>query len=87
MSARTILSVSTSPEIRERLDRLAAATRRSRSFIANEAIERYLAAEEAFIDRIGERMEEAERGEFLTSDELRGRLAARLAARQRGADE
>lgn len=78
MADRYVLSVNTKPEIRDRLDRLAAVTRRSKSFLANEAIERYLATEEEFVDRIEARMAEAEAGEFITSDELRSRFKARM---------
>lgn len=78
MTDRYILSVSTRPEIRARLDRLAQATHRSKSFLANEAIERYLASEEAFIDRIETRLTQAETGNFITSDELRTRFQARM---------
>ena len=58
MADRYVLSVNTKPEIRDRLDRLAAVTRRSKSFLANEAIERYLAAEEEFVERVEARRAE-----------------------------
>ena len=52
MADRYVLSVNAKLEIRDRLDRLAAVTRRSKSFLVNEAIERYLATEEKFVERI-----------------------------------
>ena len=81
MVERCVLSVSTKPEIRDRLDRLATATRRSKSFLANEAIERYLAAEEEFVARIEARRQEAREGKFVTTDELRDRFTANMKAR------
>lgn len=78
MAERCVLSVSTKPEIRDRLDRLAAATRRSKSFLASEAIERYLAAEEEFIARIEARIAEADDGNFIGTDDLRQRFAANM---------
>lgn len=44
----SVISVHAEPETSRRLSQLAKATRRSKSFLANEAIERYLAAEEKF---------------------------------------
>ena len=78
MADRYVLSVNTKPEIRDRLERLATVTRRSKSFLANEAIERYLVAEEEFIERIEARMAEAESGELISSDELRNRFKTRM---------
>lgn len=43
-SKRSVLSINTTPEMRDRLDKLAQQTRRSKSFLANEAIEYYLQA-------------------------------------------
>ena len=78
MAERYVLSVNTKPETRDRLDRLAAVTRRSKSFLANEAIERYLASEEVFVDRIEARIVEAKAGEFISGDELRTRFKTRM---------
>jgi predicted transcriptional regulator len=49
MQTRSVISVHTKPETSQRLDRLAGLTKRSKSFLANEAIERYLNEEEAFV--------------------------------------
>ena len=49
MANRAIISVHASPETSDRLDLLAKATQRSRSFLANAAIERYLEEEEQFL--------------------------------------
>ena len=52
MAERSVISVHTDPEIRKRLERLAKATRRSKSFLANEAITRFLDQEEWMIAEI-----------------------------------
>lgn len=78
MADRYVLSVNTKPEIRDRLDRLAAVTRRSKSFLANEAIERYLAAEEEFVERVEARRAEMKEGTGITGDELLSRFEGRM---------
>ena len=45
MANRSVISVHTKPETSKRLEELATLTRRSKSFLANEAIERYLSEE------------------------------------------
>jgi predicted transcriptional regulator len=59
------------PELRKRLDGLAKAQRRSRSFVAAEAIREYVAVNEWQIEEIKESLAEAERGEFATEGEVR----------------
>jgi predicted transcriptional regulator len=75
---RCVLSINTKLEVRNRLDKLAQQTRRSKSFLANEAIEHYLQAEEAFVARIEQRKEEAQAGDLITSEELLSRFQARM---------
>lgn len=69
MTERATVSFHTSPEIKARLDRLAAATRRSKSFLANEAVERYLSEEEAFIAAVEEGTTQANAGEVIPHEE------------------
>lgn len=81
MAERCVLSVSTKPEIRDRLDRLARETRRSKSFLANEAIERYLEAEERFIASIRQGIADADAGRSYTTEEALESMKARIFAR------
>ena len=81
MSNRAVISVHTKPEVSQRLDELATLTRRSKSFLANEAIERYLQDEEAFVASVRQGIEDAEAGRLFTTDEVRERLKIRLAGR------
>ena len=73
---RSVISVHTKPETSKRLDELALATRRSKSFLANEAIERYLAEEEDFVSSVHRGMADADAGRLVTTDEARIRLRA-----------
>ena len=78
MADRYVLSVNTKPKTRDRLDRLAAVTRRSKSFLANEAIERYLATEEEFVERVEARRAEMKDGVGVTGDDLLSRFESRM---------
>lgn len=78
MADRTVISAHTKPEISERLGRLAEATKRSKSFLAGEAIERYLAEEEAFIESVERGLAQADLGTGISSTEAKAVLADRL---------
>lgn len=79
MANRSVISVHTKPETSKRLEELANLTRRSKSFLANEAIERYLAEEEAFIESVRQGMADAAEGRVYDTDEVRDRLKAFVA--------
>jgi len=57
--------------LRGKLDKLAAATRRSRSFLAAEAIQEYVALNSWQIEEIHKGLAEAERGEFASESEVK----------------
>ena len=59
-----VLTLRLSTEVKERLDRLAASTSRSKSFLAAEAIERYLDLESWQIGEINNALREADAGDF-----------------------
>lgn len=67
---RSTVSFRTEEQIRDRLDRLAEARRRDRSFLINEAIEQYLDLHDWQEARILEGIAEADRGEFATDEEV-----------------
>jgi len=79
MANRSVISVHTKPETSKRLEELAALTRRSKSFLANEAIERYLGEEEAFINSVRQGMADVAEGRVYDTDEIRGQLKAFVA--------
>jgi len=57
------LTVRVAPEVARRLEKLARATKRSRSYLAAEAIEEYLAVQEWQVEAILAGIDEADRGE------------------------
>lgn len=81
MAERSVISVHTKPEVSERLSRLATATQRSKSFLANEAIERYLAAEEQFLATIDQRAAGMDAGDGISSATLLDRFEGRMKAK------
>lgn len=74
MANRSVISVHTKPETSKRLEQLAQATRRSKSFLANEAIERYLKEEEAFVASVHRGIADAQAGRTHTTQEARQRI-------------
>lgn len=82
MPNRSVISVHASPELTERLERLAAMTRRSKSSLANQAIESFVEAEEAFIASIEAGRKDIKAGRVLTTDEMRSHFRANLLDKQ-----
>ena len=66
----TTLSVRVEPEVKARLDALADATQRSRSFLAAEAIREYVEINEWQLQEIQNGVAEADAGDFASDDEL-----------------
>ncbi len=66
----TTLSVRVEPEVKARLDALADATQRSRSFLAAEAIREYVEINEWQLQEIHNGVAEADAGDFASDDEL-----------------
>lgn len=85
MAERTVISAHTKPEVSERLGKLAAATNRSKSYLAGEAIERYLAEEETFLQSIERGLSQAEAGAGVSSSDAKAELSRRLEARTKPA--
>ncbi len=56
--------------IKNRLEELAQATHRTKSFLASEAIQKYIEVNEWQIQEIQAAIEEADRGEFATEEEV-----------------
>lgn len=58
------------PDLKMQLDHLAEEIHRSESDLANEAVTLYLAQQHRIIGRIQEGLAQAQRGEFVTDDEM-----------------
>ncbi|OFX10424.1 MAG: hypothetical protein A2516_10530 [Alphaproteobacteria bacterium RIFOXYD12_FULL_60_8] len=63
-------SVRTEDDRLEQIDAIAKAHNRSRNFIVNEALERYLADERRWIAKVEEGLAAAEQGDFASEDEV-----------------
>jgi RHH-type rel operon transcriptional repressor/antitoxin RelB len=82
MAGEKVLTLRLEGGLRGKLDELAAATRRSRSFLAAEAIREYVALNSWQIEEIHKGLAEAERGEFASENEVK-RLAKKWTRRAR----
>lgn len=75
MKKQTLVSVRLSEPVAERLENLAHATNRSKSFLAAQAIEEFLALQEWQVAAIKEGIDAADRGEFVSHDEAVAELS------------
>ena len=73
MSSAT-LTVRLSPELKDKLGRLAARTQRTKSFLAGEAIGDYVARELAIIEGIERGLEDMRAGRVVTHEEAMRRI-------------
>jgi predicted transcriptional regulator len=76
MANRATVTFHTSPEVKARLELLAGRTRRSKSFLTNEAVERYLAEEEDFIRDVEAGIAEANAGQLIEHEDAATYLRA-----------
>jgi len=65
-----VLTLRVDTKTKAKLDKLAEATRRSKSFLAAEAIERYLEVEAWQIKEIKQAIKEADAGDFVSDTEF-----------------
>lgn len=68
--ATAVLTFHVPEEIKAKLDKLAQATHRSKSFLAEEAIARYIDLEAWQIGEIEQAIQEADRGDFANPSDL-----------------
>ena len=66
----TTMTIRLEDEVRDRLDRLAEATRRSKSFLAAEAIRAFVETNEWQIGEIRAALREADAGDFASDKEV-----------------
>lgn len=72
----TTMTIRVSADLKEKLDRLAADTRRSRSFLAAEAVSAYVARELAIVEGINQGLEDVRHGRTVSHDEAMSELAS-----------
>lgn len=72
----TILTLRVKNELKEKLESLAESTQRSKSFLATEALERYIELESWQVAHIKKGMKQAEQGQVLSGEEMDRWLAS-----------
>jgi predicted transcriptional regulator len=70
MGTSSILTLRIEGGLKRKLDKLAKTTRRSRSFLAAEAIREYVALNEWQIQEIKKAIQQADAGDFATDEEV-----------------
>lgn len=80
MGASTTMTIRVTPDLKEKLGRLANNTRRSRSFLAADAIESYVNRELQIIDGIQRGLADMKAGRVTPHDEAMDRIDAAIAA-------
>jgi predicted transcriptional regulator len=71
MGKSTTLTVRLDPKLKKKLDKLAESTKRSKSFLASEAIASFVELNEWQIKEIKEGIKEADAGDFASDEEVR----------------
>ena len=68
-------SIRMAAEKLERIDNIAKAVNRSRAWVINQAVDRYLEYEEWFVQQVQQGLDEANQGQFATEQEVKKRFA------------
>lgn len=76
MTVSTTMTIRVSPETKRKLERIAGETRRSKSFLAAEAVSAYVERELEIIDDIRRGMADAEAGRVVPHDEAMAEIHA-----------
>lgn len=79
MTASTTMTIRVRPDVKEKLDRIAADTRRSKSFLAGEAVAAYVERELEIIDGIKRGMADAEAGLVIPHEQAVAEMRAVIA--------
>jgi len=74
MPSSSIITMRVEAELRRRLERLAKAQRRSKSFVAAEALRDYVDVHEWQLEETRRALAEAERGDFASAGQVRRML-------------
>jgi predicted transcriptional regulator len=76
MTASTTMTIRVRPDVKEKLDRIASDTQRSKSFLAGEAVAAYVDRELEIIDGIKRGMADAAAGRVIPHDEAMAEIYA-----------
>lgn len=75
---KSMITVRLDPEVKSRLERMAKATARTRSFLIADAIEEYLSVNEWQVEAIQEGIRQADAGHLMSHEAIREKWRARL---------
>jgi predicted transcriptional regulator len=70
MTTSTTMTIRVRPEVKEKLERLAAETQRSKSFLAGEALAAYVDHELEYIASLKEAEADVEAGNYVTHEQV-----------------
>ncbi len=70
MSQSTTMTIRLEPELKSRLDKLASATHRSKSFLASEAVREFIELNEWQIQELKAAIKEADAGDFASDQDV-----------------
>lgn len=76
MTTSTTMTIRVRPDVKEKLDRIAADTQRSKSFLAGEAVAAYVERELEIIDGIKRGMADAAVGRVVSHDDAMAEIDA-----------
>jgi predicted transcriptional regulator len=79
----TTITVRVSTGLRDRLEAIAKTTRRSKSFLSNEAIERYVESEEEFIESIKQARKDMSEGRGIPHEQVMREIDEMIAEAER----
>jgi len=85
MTASTTMTIRVTPDLKEKLGRLAHDTRRSRSWLAAEAVEAYVNRELEIIEGIQRGLADMKAGRVTPHDEAMDRIDAAITAASKNA--
>ncbi len=80
MSRSAVITTRVDEDTLDALDKLAARSERTRAWIVAKAIQRYVEEESAFHEFVQEGLDELDRGEFYTQEQMEAWFAARYDA-------
>ncbi|MER8880976.1 CopG family ribbon-helix-helix protein [Mesorhizobium sp. M0074] len=80
MAASTTMTIRVSPDVKEKLDRIATDTRRSKSFLAGEAVAAYVDRELEIIEGIKRGLADVEAGRIVSHDKAMAEIYAAIDA-------
>jgi predicted transcriptional regulator len=84
MPSSTTLTIRLNPAVKMQLGRLADSTRRTKSFLAAEAIAQYVAHEAAIVEGIEKGLADMKAGRLVPHDEAMARIEATIIDAERG---